>query len=102
LKERGDEKAELENEEWLFDLAFIADFTGNLSDMNLELQGKNKCIAEILRTISSYKRKFELMMTDLTNNTFDQQDHLEKYPNYIFQTKKYVTEIYSVTQDFGN
>jgi hypothetical protein len=36
LKERGDEKAELEDEEWLFDLAFLADLTGKLSDMNLE------------------------------------------------------------------
>jgi hypothetical protein len=30
LKERGDEKAELEDEEWLFDLAFLADFAGTL------------------------------------------------------------------------
>jgi hypothetical protein len=50
LKERGDEKAELEDEKWLFDLAFLADFTG-------KLQGKNECIAEMI-TVSSYKSKF--------------------------------------------
>jgi hypothetical protein len=65
--------------------------------MNLELQGKNKCITERMSTVSSYKSKFELMMTDLTNNTFDHfpnmEDHLEKYPNFVFQTEKYVTEI---------
>jgi hypothetical protein len=33
LKERRDEKAELEDEEWLFYLAFFADFAGKLSDM---------------------------------------------------------------------
>jgi hypothetical protein len=71
LKERGHEKAELEDEKWLFDLAFLTDFTGKLCDMNLELQGKNKCIAEMMSTVSSYKSKFELMMTDLTNNNFD-------------------------------
>jgi hypothetical protein len=37
FNERGDEKAELEDSEWLFDLAFLADFTVKLSDMNLEL-----------------------------------------------------------------
>jgi hypothetical protein len=42
LKVEGDEKAELEHGEWLFDLAFLADFTGKLSDMNLKLQGKNQ------------------------------------------------------------
>jgi hypothetical protein len=55
----------------------------------------------MMSTISSYKSKSELMMTDLTNNTFD-QDHLEKYPNFVFQTEKYVTEICSGIQDFGN
>jgi hypothetical protein len=55
LKERGDEKAELEDEEWLVDLAFIADFTGKLSDMNLERQGKHKCTDEIMSTVSSGK-----------------------------------------------
>jgi hypothetical protein len=71
LKLRGDEKAELEDEEWLFDLAFLADFTGKLSDMNIELRGKNKRTAEMMSTFSSYKSKFELIMTDLIKNTFD-------------------------------
>jgi hypothetical protein len=43
LKERGDEKAELD-EEWLFDLAFLADFTGKSSDMNFELQSKTNAL----------------------------------------------------------
>jgi hypothetical protein len=30
------------------------------------------------------------------------QDHLEKYPNFVLQTDKYVTEICSVIQHFGN
>jgi hypothetical protein len=37
-------RKQLEDEESLFDLAFLADFTGKLSGMNLEAQGKNKCI----------------------------------------------------------
>jgi hypothetical protein len=58
----------------------------------------------MMSTVSSYESKFELMMTDLTNNNFDHfpnmRDHLEKYPNFVFQTEKYVTEICSVIQDF--
>jgi hypothetical protein len=80
LKERGDEKAELEGEEWLFDLALVADFAGKLSDMNLELQGKNKCIVEMMSIVSSCKSKFELMMTELTKQYFElfpnTQEHL--------------------------
>jgi hypothetical protein len=40
----GDEKAGLEDEKWLFDLTFVADFTGKLSDMNLELRGKTNAL----------------------------------------------------------
>jgi hypothetical protein len=52
--------------------------------MNLEQQGKNKCNAEMMSTVSSYKSKFELK-TDLTNNTYDR---LEKYLSFVFQTEK--------------
>jgi hypothetical protein len=44
LKKRGDEKAELEYEEWSFDLAFLPDFSGKQSDMNLELQVKTNAL----------------------------------------------------------
>jgi hypothetical protein len=50
----GDKKAELEDEEWLFDLAVLVDFTGKPSYMNLKLQGKNKCIAEMMSSVSSH------------------------------------------------
>jgi hypothetical protein len=96
-KARGDEKAELEDEEWLFDLIFQGDFIVKIRYMNFELQGKNKCITEKMSTDSSYKSKFELIMTDPTNNTFNHflnmEDHLEKYHGFVFQTKKRVTEI---------
>jgi hypothetical protein len=79
----------------------LADFLSKLSDMILNLQGKNKCIDGMLSTVSFNKSKFEQMMIDLTSNTFDPiiQDHLEKYPNFAFQTEKYVTKICSVIQD---
>jgi hypothetical protein len=87
---------------WNFSLIF----TDKISDMNLRLQGKIKCIACMLRTVSFCKSKIELMMTDLTNNTFDHfhimQDLWKKYPNFAFQTEKYVTETCSVSQDFRN
>jgi hypothetical protein len=60
----------------------------------------------MINTVSSYKRKFELMLTDLTNNTFDHfpnmQDHLKTYPSFVFQTERYVTEIGYVTKDPEN
>jgi hypothetical protein len=55
--------------------------------MNLELRGKNKCIAEMMSTVSPCKRKFELR--DSTFYRFpNMQDHLGKYPNCAFQREK--------------
>jgi hypothetical protein len=76
-----------------------------MSTLNYKV--KNKCIAEIMIRVSSYKSKFQQMVTDLTNNTSyhfsDMQDHLQKkYPNFVLRTEKYATEIGSLFQDFGN
>lgn len=40
LGEQDQECANLNDESWLSDLAFLTDFTSILSDLNLELQGK--------------------------------------------------------------
>jgi hypothetical protein len=60
----------------------------------------------MLSKVSSCKCKFELLMADLINNTFvhfpNMQDHLGKFPTFVFQTEKYVTDVCSVVQDFGN
>jgi hypothetical protein len=68
-------KTELEVEEWLFDLEVLAKWYEPW-----DCKCKNKCIAEMMNTVSSFKSKFELMMTDLTNNASDHfpnmQDHL--------------------------
>jgi hypothetical protein len=83
-------------------MAFLIDFTGKLSDMNLELQGKNKCITQTISTVPSYKSKFELMITDLTNSIFyhflTMLGHPGKYPNFVLKTEKYVTEICCYTR----
>ena len=104
LRERGDDYQSLEDEQWLCDLAFLADFTGTLSEMNLELQGKNKCIAEIISKIFSYRKKLQLMMDDLKDSDFvhfpNIQDHLESYPTTNLPADKYVGEIGVVLKEF--
>jgi len=40
LEDRGDSFPQMRDVNWLCDLAFLADFAGHLSDLNLKLQGK--------------------------------------------------------------
>jgi hypothetical protein len=69
----------------LFISKFLADYTGKLSDVYLELQGKIKCISEMKSTVSVYKSKWLTLQT-LFDHLLNMQDHLEKYPNFVFQT----------------
>jgi len=48
LEDRGDSFSQMRDENWLCDLAFLADFTGHLSDLNLKLQGKNIIIIDLI------------------------------------------------------
>ena len=104
LEERGDDYRELQDVVWLCDLAFLTDFTGKLSTLNLELQGREKTVGDMIGLISAYQNQFEMMITDLQQNNFDHfpnlQDHKNKYPDFEIETEKFVDEIGKVIQDF--
>lgn len=44
LSTHNTEYKQLENEQWLLDLAFLTDLTNMLNELNLELQGKEKMV----------------------------------------------------------
>ncbi|PRD32063.1 UNVERIFIED_CONTAM: zgc [Trichonephila clavipes] len=52
---KGEHITELEDEKWLMNLAFLCDITAELNDLNLNLQGKNKCLTDIMSTIKTFK-----------------------------------------------
>ena len=54
LEERGDDYRQLRDLDWQCDLAFLADFTGKLSTLNLNLQGKNKAISDVMSSIAAF------------------------------------------------
>ena len=57
LQSRGDDYAKLDDLVWMNDLAFLADFTGMLGALNLQLQGKNKSISELISATDAFKKK---------------------------------------------
>ena len=59
------EYAQFEDEQWLLDLAFFTDFTALLNELNLELQGKEKNIVNMISSVNAFKRKIQLLSTKL-------------------------------------
>ncbi len=104
LEEQDQECANLNDETWLSDLAFLTDFTSKLSNLNLELQGKNKTIIEMISSINAYKAKFIMLIEDLQQNNLNHfpnmSDHLQKHQNCNYNMEKYVAEIKKVIEDF--
>uniref|UniRef100_A0A8D8XYP9 General transcription factor II-I repeat domain-containing protein 2 n=1 Tax=Cacopsylla melanoneura TaxID=428564 RepID=A0A8D8XYP9_9HEMI len=62
FKNQGEPYPELENPEWLQDFAFLVDITEKLNDINTKLQGKDKCILEMLSEVTASSIKLKLFL----------------------------------------
>jgi hypothetical protein len=63
--EKGRNIEEMNDERWITDLAFLVDETGNLNNLNKELQGKDKLIADKYNNIKVFKVNLRLWENQL-------------------------------------
>ncbi|KAJ4920930.1 hypothetical protein JOQ06_016525 [Pogonophryne albipinna] len=61
-------------------VAFLADITSHLNDLNLKLQGKNNTVCELMSAVRAFQRKLEVFKSDL-------QEGLLYFPKLLEQTK---------------
>ena len=59
----------LSDENWLNDVAFLADITQHLSDLNLKLQGKSQLVNQLFEHICAFEKKLELFQVQLSRVT---------------------------------
>ncbi|GFT91532.1 hypothetical protein TNCV_3903291 [Trichonephila clavipes] len=52
---KGENITELEDEKWPMKLAFLCDITAKHNDLNLNLQGKKKCLTDMMSVIKTFK-----------------------------------------------
>ena len=86
------------------DLAFLADFTGRFSALNLQLQGKSKPLIELISAIGARKMQIPALISDLEEKRFEFfpniKDHLQNHPDSIWSPEKYVAEVHMVSDYF--
>jgi hypothetical protein len=63
MKSKNADFNELSDSCWLLDLAFLADVTDKANSLNLELQGKDKHVPQIIGSVKSFKAKLVLWMS---------------------------------------
>jgi hypothetical protein len=65
MEKKGRNIEQLNDEGWITDLAFLVDVTGNLNNVNKELQGKDKLITDMCNNIKAFRVKLRLWENQL-------------------------------------
>ena len=81
LKSKGDSYPQLNDQEWLLDLAFFCDITKQLNELNLQLQGKGKTIMDMISILKSFKEKLNVLAMQL------KRSDLKHYKNLADESK---------------
>ena len=59
------EYAQLEDYQWLLDLASLTDLTNLLNNFNLELQGKDEYVLNMISSANVFESKLQLLSSRL-------------------------------------
>lgn len=98
LNEKGKFFAELEDTQWLLDMAFFTDIFQHLKLLNLSLQGQNKLISDLAQNIFSFSNKLKLFEKDLVSKTFNHftciSKTLQTLPGFDITVTDYVRKLH--------
>lgn len=78
INDKNENYDELTDSCWLVDLGFLADTMEKLNSFNLELQGKDKNIAEMISSVNSFKAKLALLISHLQIKSLVHFPHMKK------------------------
>ncbi|CAG9833212.1 unnamed protein product [Diabrotica balteata] len=68
FKQPDEPTPELENSIWLRDFGFLVDITEKLNELNLQLQGRDKELAEMISDIKAFIKKLEFWEQNVINS----------------------------------
>uniref|UniRef100_A0ABM5FVD0 General transcription factor II-I repeat domain-containing protein 2A-like n=1 Tax=Pogona vitticeps TaxID=103695 RepID=A0ABM5FVD0_9SAUR len=91
---------ELDNENWLTDLAFLVDLTTHLNELNMHLQGENQLISTMFQTITAFKMKLKLSHSQMKAKNLMHFSTLAKRTSV--NTEKYAALLFNLVQEFQN
>ena len=63
LTEKGAQREELSDPEWIWELAFLTDISQHLNELNTRLQGKGKLVPEMFSDVKAFEVKLNFNQT---------------------------------------
>ncbi|XP_069476392.1 general transcription factor II-I repeat domain-containing protein 2-like [Ambystoma mexicanum] len=102
LEGRGEQVEQLSNPKWLSDLAFLNDLTSKLNAFNLELQGQDKTITELIGSVNAFKVKLNLWMTQMEKGILTHFPSLKKLvrESAVYDKDMYAEHLDLIRKDF--
>ncbi|XP_069494446.1 general transcription factor II-I repeat domain-containing protein 2-like [Ambystoma mexicanum] len=102
IQGRGEQVEQLSNPKWLSDLAFLNDLTSKLNALNLELQGQDKTITELIGSVNAFKVKLNLWMTQMEQGILTHFPSLEKLvrESVVYDKDMYAEHLDLIRKDF--
>ena len=105
LYDKGRDVQELNDDEWVQDLAFMVDITEHLNCLNIKLQGRNKFVNDLHETICAFEMKLDLFarqLADCNTTHFPTLKSLQDAPEFRAEinTEKYREQILKLVIEF--
>ncbi|KAI7790569.1 general transcription factor II-I repeat domain-containing protein 2 [Triplophysa rosa] len=114
LKEKNLTLDQLNDPDWLADLAFLVDLTSHLNALNKSLQGKDQLISEMYALLKSFAMKLRLFERQISDrnavhfpslseiiSSFSDSNILGKMDKYSIVLTSLITEFNQRFQDFS-
>lgn len=98
LQEKGKSVSEINDPDWVRDLAFLVDITKHLNDLNAKLQGKDQHIGLLFSHIKAFQTKLTLWHTQLVAGNLVHFPLLAE--NSPSKLAKYAVKIKALQQEF--
>jgi hypothetical protein len=81
LDEKEQHFPELNDDDWLCKLLFLADITKHLNDLNLHLQGQGQTVLELFKHWKGFALKSGIFCCDITIGTYKYFPNIKAHSN---------------------
>jgi hypothetical protein len=78
LESRNETYEELNDHGWLSDLSFLTDITTKMNKLNLELQGKQRTLFELIGSVNAFQSKLNLWISQIKECNFSHFPNLHR------------------------
>ncbi|XP_028313963.1 general transcription factor II-I repeat domain-containing protein 2B-like [Gouania willdenowi] len=77
MEMRGEDTTLLSDPEWLLDLAFLADITDKMNQLNQQLQGKDKNVCDMISAVKAFSAKLSFYIQQIKNKRY------QHFPSFV-------------------